>query len=269
MKYSINIQFFSENTWVLNSTINISSQQSYVINFESNNGVQYNLLNLYCTSNLSQLIYENTISGDSIYAWDSRYGWVNKECKTINFKDSINASLLSWLKLNGNIKVIPGIVYKHQLDNIGNAIRSLTNETDKILLSNIPDEILNKLQKKSSGTKEINTNGTYNIKEFEFIEVNTPTNPLLAMSDEEMELYRTNLKYNNMFIEFKGTNSENNYITNNIYKLIDNNYYLYANKLYGTVSKSDVLKGKKFYSTSVENIQEGEVLVYLGDYKDN
>ena len=45
MKYSINIQFFSENIWVLNSTINISSQQSYVINFESNNGVQYNLLN--------------------------------------------------------------------------------------------------------------------------------------------------------------------------------------------------------------------------------
>lgn len=85
--------------WILNDTIDISTDFSYDVYFLSN-GEEYNNLTAANKNGTRYLEYNEGNTGDLPYN-NSTNAWLNTNYKTISFKEKPSGDLLTWLNANG------------------------------------------------------------------------------------------------------------------------------------------------------------------------
>lgn len=89
-------------TWVLNESLNLTGNASYIASFTCN-GTVYAGINT-TTSVVTYLFNTTQMGGQRVY---TRYGWDNEVYRTIAFDESPSGTLLTWLQRNGTKQVEP------------------------------------------------------------------------------------------------------------------------------------------------------------------
>lgn len=89
-------------TWVLNESLNLTGNASYIASFTCN-GTVYAGINT-TTSVVTYLFNTTQMGGQRVY---TRYGWDNEAYRTIVFDESPSGTLLTWLQRNGTKQIEP------------------------------------------------------------------------------------------------------------------------------------------------------------------
>lgn len=89
-------------TWVLNESLNLTGNASYIASFTCN-GTVY--AGIHTTTSVVTYLFNTTqMGGQRVY---TRYGWDNEAYRTIVFDESPSGELLTWLQRNGTKQVEP------------------------------------------------------------------------------------------------------------------------------------------------------------------
>lgn len=83
-------------TWVLNESLNLTGNASYIASFTCNGTVYAGIRTT--TSVVTYLFNTSQQGGQRVY---TRYGWDNQVYRTIVFDESPSGNLLTWLQENG------------------------------------------------------------------------------------------------------------------------------------------------------------------------
>lgn len=166
-------------------------------------------------------IYAGDVEGATLY-YDNFQNQINAQygsAQTLNLTDvDINFAernsggpgssqgdlvfIINYTLTNPDPVQIPGIVYKHQLVNIADSVRTLNGTTDLINIDEIPTKITETLQKKASGTLNIATNGEVDVTNYASVNVNVPlptlNAPSISLSDNTLTI--TNPSTNGSFV---------------------------------------------------------------------
>ena len=89
-------------TWVLNESLNLTGNASYIASFTCNGTVYAGIRTT--TSVVTYLFNTTQMGGQRVY---TRYGWDNEVYRTIVFDESPSGTLLTWLQRNGTKQIEP------------------------------------------------------------------------------------------------------------------------------------------------------------------
>ena len=89
-------------TWVLNESLYLTGNASYIASFTCN-GTVY--AGIHTTTSVVTYLFNTTqMGGKRVY---TRYGWDNEVYRTIVFDESPSGTLLTWLQRNGTKQIEP------------------------------------------------------------------------------------------------------------------------------------------------------------------
>lgn len=164
-------------TWRANDVLTgPGSSVSYSVNFQDAIGNECTEISIFDLLGSASVNYMINGSLTSVYFPP----WADNCYKTITFSggsDITNTALISWLSANGTLEEPAGelfLIKEITLNHMSDAIRNHTGDTEKETPSQMINDIKSKLQKKASGTLEINENGIYDIIFKEKVNVHLP-----------------------------------------------------------------------------------------------